>query len=364
MDFEVVIAGAGIIGLALGKVFSENNFNIILLEKNKKVGAETSSRNSGVIHAGIYYEANSHKAKFCKDGNRILYKYLLDRNIKYNKCGKLIICSNRSEERLLKNLFINAKSNSIELEFLNSNQTNKLEPNIDCFSSLFSESTGILDVNDLMLNFLADIDNKSGTLVFNSEVTKVIPSQDYIEFSLNNEKKKYKTKIFINACGLSSNALINNIQTFPKKNLKKVSLLKGNYFKLIGKSPFSRLIYPLPNKKSLGIHSTINLNGETIFGPDEESIEKIDYEVNPNRENAFRNKIKKFWPQIEKRRIIPDYSGIRALYNDNNDFIIQTKYSHGIGGLVNLLNINSPGLTSSLSLANYILRLVKQNRIF
>ena len=361
MDFEVVVVGSGIIGLSLAKELSKK-FTTLIVDKNKQVGSETSSRNSGVIHAGIYYKPGSLKANLCKEGNRFLYKYLVEKKIKFKKCGKLIVAKNIYENNQLKILKENSLLNGVKLLYLNRKETNKLEPELDCYSSLLSKSSGIMDTHDLMMNLVVDIESNNGVLLLNNKVSLINPNDKHIEFKLNREKKIFKTKVLINAAGLESYNLAQNINQLKDEFIPNVSFYKGNYFKLIGKTPFDRLIYPLPKKKSLGIHSTINLQNETLFGPDEEKVNEIDYNVDENRISGFIKSIEEYWPNIKNKKLVPDYAGIRGICN-SKDFIIQTKKQHKINGLINLFNINSPGLTSSLSLAKYILKIVKQDKI-
>ena len=304
LDFEVVIIGAGVIGLALGKELSKK-FSTLIIDKNKVFGSETSSRNSGVIHAGIYYRPDSLKANLCKEGNKFLYKYLTDKNIKFKKCGKLIVAKNIFEDYQLKILKENSFLDGVKLRYLNKKETNKLEPELDCYSSLLSRSSGIMDTHDLMMNFVVDIESNNGILLLNNKVSFIDPGDEYIEFKINREKKIFKTKILINAAGLGSYCLAQKINKLKDQFIPNVNFYKGNYFKLLGKSPFDRLVYPLPKKKSLGIHSTINLQNETLFGPDEEKIFKIDYNVDENRISSFINNIKEYWPNIKNKNLVP-----------------------------------------------------------
>ena len=353
MDFEVTIIGAGVIGLSIAKTLSKKKINTVVIEKNHSFGEETSSRNSGVIHAGIYYPKFSKKSAFCKQGNKLLYKYLKERKIDFLNCGKLIVASNEQENDLLLKLKKNAQDIGTDLIYLNKKETAKIEPQLNVYSSLLSSTTGILDIHNFMFNLETDIINNQGLVIYNSEVSKIIPNQNKIKFILKNVNKTYKTRILINSSGLNSHKLAKKITSLDPRIIPKIKYVKGDYFKLVGSSPFKKLIYPLPSRNSLGIHSTINLNNETIFGPDEELIDKITYKIKSNKKKKFVDNIKKYWPEIEKREIQPDYSGIRTT-SITNDFIIQSKKDHKINGLINLFGINSPGLTSSLAISEYI----------
>ncbi len=355
MKFDVVIVGAGVIGLAIARVFAKNNFKTLLVEKNKSFGKETSSRNSGVIHAGIYYPPDSLKSKFCKEGNKLLYQYLDKKKIFYKKCGKLIISSNKEEDLLIKSLMKNAKKSGTNLIYKDKYQTSELEPQLCCYSSIFSPNTGVVDVHDLMFNFETDIHIYKGMIVYNTEVDKIFPDDHSINFTIKNAKKKFKTKFLINSTGLNSHIVARKILDYNKKLIPKIIYYKGSYFKLSGKSPFNHLIYPVPKINSLGIHSTININNQTIFGPDEEKVNNINYFLDERKKKFFIDQIKKYWPDITKNKLEADYCGIRTT-SENNDFVIQSKQNHNIQGLINLFGINSPGLTSSMAIADYIFK--------
>ena len=352
------MVGAGVVGLSIARSLSESGFQVTVLESNSIFGQETSSRNSGVIHAGIYYSPKSLKAIFCKQGNNALYEYALKRNIKFKKCGKIIFARNYKETDKLFKLQKNAKKNNVVLKYINLQELKLIEPDLDCHSALLSDSTGIIDVHDLMLNFIVDIEKNNGKIVYNCKVGIEDILKDSIRFTVNNTES-YSTKIFINSAGLNSHKLAKEISKKKKYFVPYIKYVKGNYIKLTGKSPFKRLIYPLPSKNGLGIHSTINLSNQTIFGPDEEVVEDIDYNVNENILNKFVKSISSFWPNIESRKVGIDYCGIRTKV-DGNDFIIQTFKDHKIKGLINLLGIESPGLTASIPIGNYVTEYCKK----
>jgi len=357
-DFECVVIGAGIVGLAVARRLSFNFREVLVLEKNKTFGLENSSRNSGVIHAGIYYKKKSLKSIFCKKGNEALYKYACERKIDHNKCGKLIIAQNESEDRQLLKLKKNATQNGVSLKKLNKNQISMLEPELKCFSALYSPTTGIIDINSVMLNFVADIENNNGRIVYNNKIKYLSKHQNTIKFT-NDKKTSFTTKILINCAGLHSHNLAKSIDGMIQKSIPKVTYVKGNYFKLEGKSPFKKLIYPLPTSYGLGIHSTINLSNQTIFGPDEEIVRSIDYSVNKNKKKDFIENIRQFWPEIINKTITEDYSGIRTKVRAN-DFIIEEGSKNGVSGLINLYGIESPGLTSCLQIGEYVNTMCKK----
>tara|TARA_B100000029_G_C17573668_1_gene957478 strand:- start:1175 stop:2278 length:1104 start_codon:yes stop_codon:yes gene_type:complete len=357
-DFECVVVGAGVIGLSIARALSMEGFDVVLIEKNKSFGQETSSRNSGVIHAGIYYNKNFLKTKFCVRGNKLLYKYAKDRKLNFNKCGKLIIAKEKNEESKLKFIKLNAEQNGVKLIYKNKKELQKLEPSLFCYSALLSSESGVIDSHELMLNFLIDIENNNGKVVFNSEVKSIIPQNKKITF-LMDKKNKFTTKILINSTGLNSHILASKIKNFKKMYIPNVKYVKGNYMKLIGQSPFKKLIYPLPTKNGLGIHTTLNLDNQTIFGPDDQEIKEINYSINKKIKKKFVNSIKQFWPELQEKKIHYDYSGIRTKVPDN-DFIIQDYRVHGIPGIINLFGIESPGLTSSMVFGDFILKECKR----
>lgn len=351
-DFECTIIGAGVVGLAVARKLSQKNLNVLVLEKNKSFGEENSSHNSGVIHAGIYYKKDSLKSKFCIPGNELLYKYAKERNIRYNKCGKLIVACNLEELVELKKIEKNAKNNGIFLKQLNSNDVRKIEPEIVCESALFSKNTGIIDVYDLMLNFVVDIENNGGIISYNSQLLKAELMNNSLKLNVK-EGGKYnlKTSILVNCAGLNS---INVSQKILGSNLScpQIRLVKGNYMKLVGKNKFSKLVYPIPNNDGLGIHLTIGLEDEVIFGPDTVDVKNKQFSETKYIKNKFIKSIKKYWPEIIDRELTFDYCGIRTK-TLINDFIIQNGLDRN-QRVVNLYGIESPGLTSSIAIGEYI----------
>ncbi len=281
-DFQCVIVGAGIIGLSIARCIAKKNKKVLVLEKNKKFGEETSSRNSGVVHAGIYYPKNSLKAKLCAKGNSEIYSYAKQRGIYFKRCGKLIVASNPSEEKVLLKIQQNASENGILLKYKDKKKLKRIEPNLLCHSALYSKTSGIIDSHDLMLNFLNDIEEKKGEIVFNSKVESIQIEKEKIKFSVN-KNNYFSTKILINCSGLHSHILAKKIKGYQKTFIPKINFVKGSYMKLSGKSPFKKLIYPIPTINGLGIHSTLNISGQTIFGPDDEAVKKIDYSINDNK---------------------------------------------------------------------------------
>ena len=292
-DFECVVVGAGVVGLSIARSISKRNKKVFVLEKNRRFGEETSSRNSGVIHAGIYYPKNSLKSIFCVKGNSEIYSFAKNRGINFNKCGKLIIANNPSEEKTLLKIKQNASKSRVSLKYKNNKELKKLEPNLNCLSALYSETSGVIDSHDLMTNFVFDIENKKGELVFKSKVNSINIEKEKIKFSIN-KNNFFTTKVLINCAGLESHLLAKKIKQLNKSLIPKINFVKGSYMKLASKSPFKKLIYPVPTKNGLGIHSTLNIEGQTIFGPDDQVIKKIDYNVSEEK----KKKIHQFYKKI------------------------------------------------------------------
>ena len=353
-DFECTIVGAGVVGLAVARSIGIKNRRVLILEKNTSFGEENSSRNSGVIHAGIYYPRNSLKSKFCIEGKKKLYKYAKERSIDYNNCGKILIANNNVENKKLEQIKDFAEKSGITLKKLNFNDIKKIEPEIQCKNGLLSKTTGIIDSHGLMTNFITDIEQKKGIISYKSKISSINLKENHVEFYLNDiADKKYTTKLLINCAGINSEKIARMIKKFPKFHIPSIRFVRGNYMKISGKNPFSRLIYPIPNKDGLGIHSTLNLANETLFGPDTENISKIDFKPSTGLNKKFTKAIKRYWPGITNRNLYPDYSGIRTKVK-NNDFIIQDFRQHKIKNIINLFGIESPGLTSSMSIGEYV----------
>ena len=360
-DFEFTVVGGGVIGLSIAKSLSSENKKVLLIEKNNSFGQENSSRNSGVIHAGLYYIKNSLKEKLCIQGRHYLYKYIKDRGIKYDKCGKIIVASSLDEIQKLKFIKKNAERLGIELVELDKKNLKEMEPDLNGSAGLFSRETGIVDVHQLMANFLIDVENNGGTIVFNTEFSEGFINQNSIDFIVNNQKNDvFKTKVLINCSGLNSYRVAKSIKNFQFK-IPKIRFVKGNYMKLEGDSPFSRLIYPIPQKDGLGIHSTICLSGETHFGPDTEQLKSVNFDVSRDLENKFKKSISKYWSKIKDRNLVPDYSGIRTKIV-GNDFCIQNNKINQNISLINLFGIESPGLTSSIAIGEFVKNLVIENK--
>lgn len=360
---DCIIIGAGVIGLAIARSLSMSGKEVIILDKETSFGMETSSRNSEVIHAGIYYPKNSLKAKLCVQGRDLLYRYCQERHISHKKCGKLIIACSDQEIEALQSIKRTAKANGVDdLIFLDEKQVLEKEPELEVIAGLLSPSTGIVDSHNFMLSLLGDVENNGGIFAprskfLSGEITKdkfILNIQDTESF----QEFQIQTKTLINAAGLHAASLLKDLKGFPQRHIPPTYYAKGNYFSLSSRTSFNHLIYPVPEVGGLGIHLTLDMAGNARFGPNVEWVEDVsDYTVNEKLRDIFFESIKKYWPHIKKEALVPGYSGIRpkiAPRGQTGDFIIQTNEEHGIPNLVNLFGIESPGLTSSLAVGDLV----------
>ena len=356
MHYETVIVGAGVLGLALARAISSTCRNVLVVEKEKTYGTGTSSRNSEVIHAGIYYQVDSLKSKHCLRGKELLYKYCKLKNIKHKRIGKLIVAGNSDEENQLQKIMDQSLQCDLTgddaLYYMSAKDVNKIEPAVFCKSALYSPSTGIFDSHSFMYNLILDAERNGATFAFNTKVEK-IEGNDGIILKGNSYGEDFTlsaTNVIL-ASGLHTSSLLSG-NDLPSP---ETFWLKGNYFKLNQASPFTHLIYPLPQAGGLGVHLTIDLDGRARFGPDTEETCVEDYSVDFARMKNFEAAIKRYWPYLPENSLSPDYSGIRpkikSLNINNTDFEIHGPDKTGIPGLTVLHGIESPGLTASLSIA-------------
>jgi len=367
---DICIVGAGVIGLALTRGLALNfpAKEIVLLEKNDQIGAETSSRNSEVIHAGIYYTPGSLKAALCIRGRELLYDYCQRRNIPYKRIGKLIVASNQ-ESAALEQIQKRAWACGVEsLQHLDRKQLQQMEPAVQADLALWSPDTGIVDSHRLMQQLLADAENAGATIVLRSQLLAADPLDSggfRLQIRSGTEETVLHTGVLINCAGLHATEIARRISGLNTANIPDVEFIKGNYFSLGGRCPFSRLIYPVPDPlhRGLGVHATLDMAGQCRFGPDVElipqvSAEQLDYAVDTGRAEAFAESIKRYYPAIDKSRLQPAYSGMRPRLRTENgqpaDFLIQEPQANGLAGLWQLFGMESPGLTSSLAVADYV----------
>jgi L-2-hydroxyglutarate oxidase LhgO len=363
--FDVIIVGAGVVGLAIAAKLSKQFKQVLLIDKNARFGEETSSRNSEVIHAGIYYPQNSLKAQLCVKGKNRLYQYCKDRAISHQPIGKFLVAHNDAEEEFLeKTLFIASNNGVHDLVWQSPAQLHKSEPALSASAALFSASTGIIDVHNYMQSLLTELEEEGGIFVANTEMLSATPKSTGFTVNLKsvNDLLSIACDHLINSGGLHSTKLAASIESLLPELIPQMHWCRGHYFSYSGKSPFQKLIYPIPESTGLGIHASLDLGGQLKFGPDTEYIEQLEYGVNESLKDEFYIAISKYFPAVERHRLQPAYSGIRPKLQGENDgfrdFIIQTQHQHKIKGLINLFGIDSPGLTSSLAIADYVAKAI------
>ena len=367
---ETVIVGAGVVGLALGRALALAGKEVLVLESEDAFGTGTSSRNSEVIHAGIYYPAGSLKARLCVTGRHMLYAYCLERGIPHQRCGKLIVATAHDQiERLneiQKKAFANGVVGADALQILTSEEARAMEPELQCLAALWSPGTGIVDSHALMLSYLGDLENAGGLLAFQSkfESAEVVHSNSKTQFVVRTaDGTELMANQVINAAGLYAPHVAMQFSGTNLALIPKAYYAKGNYFSLSGRSPFSRLIYPVPEAAGLGVHLTLDMAGQAKFGPDVEWVDSPDHlSVDARRGDVFYAEVRKYWPGLKDGALIPAYAGIRPKINSPQetaaDFCIMGPQQHGTPGLVHLLGIESPGLTSSLAIADEVVKLL------
>ncbi len=362
---DCVVIGAGVVGLAVARALALQGREVVVLEKAKLIGSETSSHNSEVIHAGIYYAADSLKARFCVEGRKRLYPFMEERGIEHKKCGKLIVATNGPQVAELADIKKRAERNGVDdLRLVEKAELLKLEPALSAEAALLSPSTGILDSHGLMLAYQGDMEDRGGAIAFGAHVDAMEVHNDGIVLHISGDTEMaLKAKTVVNSAGFFAPLLAAATEGLASNHQPTGYYAKGNYFTLAGKVPFSRLIYPVPEKAGLGVHLTLDLGGQARFGPDVEWVEGPDYAVDPARGNSFYAAIRQYWPDLEDDSLQPGYAGIRpklqAPGEPAHDFRIDGPKTHRVPGLVNLFGIESPGLTSSLAIGDYVAELVK-----
>ncbi len=356
---ECVVIGAGVVGLAVARALALAGREVLVLEAAATIGTGTSSRNSEVIHAGIYYAAGSLKARLCVQGKGLLYAYCAQRGIGHRRCGKLIVATAPQQLAQLPGMIESAVRNSVnDLMLLSGDEARALEPKLACVGALYSPSTGIVDSHALMLALQGDIENAGGMVVLNSALAQAECAQSAMHL-IAADGTHLQAKIVVNAAGLQAPALAARFTGLEPRHVPRAYFAKGNYFTLASRAPFSHLIYPLPQAAGLGVHFTLDLGGQAKFGPDVQWVSSPDdLVVEPARGAAFYAEVRKYWPALPDGALIPGYAGIRSKIHGPDeaaaDFLIQGPADHGVAGLVNLFGIESPGLTSALAIGDYV----------
>ena len=361
---DAVVIGAGVVGLAVARALALAGREVIVLEAADAIGTGTSSRNSEVIHAGIYYPKDSLKAKLCVEGSRRLFDYCASRNVAHRRCGKLIVATDEAQMAALEGLRQKSHANgAAEVHWIEAAEAKAMEPQLACVGALHSPMTGIIDSHGLMLAYQGEAEARGAMIAFNSPVESGAIEGDGILLNVGGHSPmRLKCRIVVNAAGLTAPMLGRKIAGLAPETVPANYYCKGNYFTLAGRSPFSRLIYPAPETAGLGVHLTLDMAGQAKFGPDVEWLDAkdgdpLDYVVNPRRGDSFYAAIRTYWPGLPDGALQPGYSGIRPKVQSPTDktqadFIVQGPEGHGVPGLVNLYGIESPGLTSSLALAD------------
>lgn len=364
-EIECVVIGAGVVGLACARALALAGHEVLVIEKADDVGTVTSSRNSEVIHAGIYYPENSVKADACVRGRIELYDYLEARSLPHRKCGKLIAATSGAQANELERIAAHAWKNGVDdLEMIDGDAALKLEPALNVTSALVSPSTGILDSHAYMVSLLGDAEDNGAVVAYRTEVIsgEVLSDGRCRLICGGAERTVLTTRYLVNSAGLDAPKIARQLEGYPAKLVPEAFLAKGNYFALTGSTPFSRLIYPVPEPGGLGVHLTLDMSGQARFGPDVEWIEAIEYVVDPRRANKFYDAIRAYWPDLPDNSLVPAYSGIRPKITGpgqpNADFRILGPEDHGVEGQVHLFGIESPGLTASLAISERVTRLL------
>ena len=357
---DCVVIGAGVIGLAVARRLALSGREVIVLEAAEGIGTVTSSRNSEVIHAGIYYKAGSWMARTCVSGKHALYRYCDEHGIPYRNCGKLIVATTAKETEKLQSIRAHAEANGVAgMQTLSGDAARALEPALNCDAALLSPSTGIIDSHAYMLALRGDAEAAGAAFAFHTPLERARATANHIELETGGDAPMtLACDLLVNSAGLGAPAVARSIEGMPIELIPAPYLAKGNYFSCSARAPFSRLIYPVPEPGGLGVHLTLDMAGQARFGPDVEWVDRIDYAVDPARAERFYPAIRRYWPTLPDGALMPSYSGIRPKIVPpavaSQDFLMQGPREHGVAGLINLFGIESPGLTSSLAIADHV----------
>ena len=356
---DCAVIGAGVVGLAVARALALAGREVVVLESEGGIGTGTSSRNSEVIHAGIYYPQGSLKARLCVQGKEMLYAYAGERGLPFRRCGKLIVATSPEQVGELEAIVAKARANGVDdLVLLSRDEVARLEPQLQCVAAVHSPSTGIIDSHALMLSLQGDLENAGGMVAMKSPVERAECASGSIDLIAQDGTVLRCTSV-VNAAGLHAPSLARRFAGLPARAVPGAYFAKGSYFTLSGRAPFSRLVYPVPEPGGLGVHLTLDLGGQAKFGPDVQWVDSPeDLVVDPARGQAFYGEVRKYWPALPDGALVPGYAGIRPKISGPGeparDFMLQGAHEHGVAGLVNLFGIESPGLTSSLAIGAHV----------
>jgi L-2-hydroxyglutarate oxidase LhgO len=358
---DTVVIGAGVVGLAIGRALACAGRDVIVIDKNARIGEETSSRNSEVIHAGIYYPTGSLKARLCVEGKQLLYRYCEQKGIDHRACGKVIVAVTAEQRRGLEALKLQAEANGVhDLEWLGGDDLATLEPHVIGEAGLLSPSTGIIDSHGYLFALQADLERAGGSVAVCSKFLEGAVTKDGVELVIDSggETTRLRARMLVNAGGLHASAVARALVGLPSEHVPATRYAKGSYFNYDGPNPFRHLVYPLPEAGGLGVHATLDLSGRLRFGPDVEWVERIDYTIDPARAETFLRAVSAYWPGIRSGALTPGHVGVRPKVvgpgEPAGDFVISGPPDHGAPGVVNLFGIESPGLTASLAIAEHV----------
>ncbi len=359
---ECVVVGAGVVGLALARALARAGREVVVVEAAAAIGTATSSRNSEVIHSGMYYPSGSLRARLCVSGNRALYEFCVSRGIAHRRLGKLIVATEPEQLAKLDAIYRQGVINGVgDMSWLEAADSRALEPEIRCEAALLAPSTGIVDGHGLMLALRGEAEDHGAAFAFNSPALGGAVGAAGIEIAVGGaEPMRLRCQRLINCAGHGAQELARALEGVPKDSVPRQVLAKGNYFSFSGKHPFRRLVYPIPPEASLGVHVVLDLAGQVRFGPDVEWVDRLEYSVDPGRAASFYATIRQYWPNLPDNSLSPAYCGIRPKLTGPGeaaaDFVIQGPDVHGVSGLINLYGIESPGLTSCLAIADEVVR--------
>lgn len=365
---DCVVIGAGVVGLACARALARAGREVIVLEAAGAIGTETSSRNSEVIHAGIYYPPGSLKAGSCVAGRQMLYRYCEEHGVAHRRCGKLIVATAEDQVAALNRIRAQAEANGVDdLRPLSAAEAKAMEPQLRCVAALHSPSTGIIDSHGLMLAYRGDAEACGAMIALHSPVTGGAVQAEGVLLEVGGgEPMRIIARTVVNSAGLYAQRVAAALRGFAPDKVPPCHYAKGNYYSLSARSPFTHLIYPVPEAAGLGVHLTLDLAGQARFGPDVEWIAEIDYDVDLRRAEGFYRAIRDYWPGLKDGQLAPGYAGIRPKLGGPDqpagDFLIQGPQQHGVAGLVNLFGIESPGLTASLALADRVVQIAQGAR--